>query len=156
MNKFVDQHMHIYELTMVMRDQMMDILSDEDLAFSPGGENLTLGALCVRQGQYQRCYIESLATLKMDWSYKHPDPSIAGSVSRLKAWFTELDEELKAKMRAMSDADLDQIIDRGFELPVGAQLHVYREGLFIFYGKASIYLKAMGKERPEQWQTWIG
>jgi hypothetical protein len=32
---------------------------------------------------------------------------------------------------------------------------IYREALLIFYGKASIYLKALGKTLPEQWQAWI-
>jgi hypothetical protein len=35
------------------------------------------------------------------------------------------------------------------------QLEVYKEALLIFYGKASVYLKAMGKPRPQQWQEWI-
>jgi hypothetical protein len=27
--------------------------------------------------------------------------------------------------------------------------------LLIFYGKASVYLKALDKTLPEQWQAWI-
>ncbi len=36
------------------------------------------------------------------------------------------------------------------------QLDVYREALLIFYGKVSVYLRAMGKTLPRQWQEWIG
>jgi hypothetical protein len=36
------------------------------------------------------------------------------------------------------------------------QLDVYREALLIFYGKASVYLRAIGKSLPPQWQEWIG
>jgi IS605 OrfB family transposase len=32
----------------------------------------------------------------------------------------------------------------------------YKEALLIFYGKVSMYLKAIGKILPEQWQEWIG
>lgn len=35
------------------------------------------------------------------------------------------------------------------------QLEVYKEALLIFYGKASVYLKAMGKPRPPQWRERI-
>ena len=49
------------------------------------------------------------------------------------------------------------MIDRGhnFLLRPNIQLEVYKEALHIFYGKTSVYLKAMGKERPQQWQDWI-
>ena len=30
-----------------------------------------------------------------------------------------------------------------------------KEALLIFYGKVDIYLKMMGKPRPEQWAAWI-
>lgn len=36
------------------------------------------------------------------------------------------------------------------------QLDTYREGLLIFYGKISVYLKAMGRPRSEAWRSWIG
>jgi hypothetical protein len=35
-------------------------------------------------------------------------------------------------------------------------LEIYKEALLIFYGKTSVYLKATGKELPEQWLAWIG
>ena len=33
-----------------LRNELLDILSDEDLKFSPGGENPTLGELCRELG----------------------------------------------------------------------------------------------------------
>jgi len=43
-----------------------------------------------------------------------------------------------------------------FKLRPAIQLSIYNEALLIFYGKASVYLKAMGKTLPEQWEDWIG
>jgi uncharacterized damage-inducible protein DinB len=141
-----------------LRNQLMDILSDEDLEFSPGGENPTLGALCREMGEVEHAYAESFQTFEQDFSYRRDEPGLESSVERLVAWFQELDGELKVAVEALSEDDVQhKQIDRGggFTLPPGIQLHVYREALLIFYGKASVYLKAMGKPRPQQWQIWI-
>jgi hypothetical protein len=34
-----------------MRTRMLAILSDSDLTFNPGGQNMTLGALCREMGR---------------------------------------------------------------------------------------------------------
>jgi hypothetical protein len=36
------------------------------------------------------------------------------------------------------------------------QFYCYREALLIFYAKVHVYLKAMGKSVPGEWQWWIG
>src|SRR5688500_9997251 len=53
-----------------IRKQMMPMLTDEDLRFSPGGSNPTLGELCRVMGEVQRSYIDSFKTFKQDWSYR--------------------------------------------------------------------------------------
>ena len=77
----------------------------------------------------------------------------------MSTWYQELDQELKATIEALSDDDVqNRAIDRGpsFQPSLLIQLDIYKEALLIFYGKASVYLKAMDRERPEQWQQWIG
>jgi hypothetical protein len=94
----------------------------------------------------------------MDFSYRVEDPELARSVERLAAWFEALDRELQATLASLSEEEIqNRVIDRGggFIIPPTFQLHVYREALLIFYGKASVYLKALEKTLPEQWQTWI-
>ena len=83
---------------------------------------------------------------------------MAGSVGKLTAWFEALDEELNGLIQGMSDEGIMQIVDRGggFQIPAGTQAHIYREGLLIFYGKVSVYLRGLGKTFPEQWKDWIG
>lgn len=44
----------------------------------------------------------------------------------------------------------------GFTPPVTVQVHIYREALLIFYAKAHVYLKALGKQVAGAWPWWIG
>ena len=86
-----------------MRSQLLDILSDADLAFTPGGQNMTVGALCREMGETEYSYIQSLKTLKQEWSYRHPEADVVSSVGQLKAWFQTLDDQMKAVIAAFSD-----------------------------------------------------
>jgi len=158
MNRIMRDYYPVFQMYQEVRDQLMAALTDADLAFQPGGANAPLGELCREIGEVERAYIESLKTFRLDFSYRNSEPALAGSVQRLTAWFAELDQELKAVVEALTDDDLDQrVVDRGhFTLPPHIQLDVYKEALLIFYGKASVYLKAMGKTLPERLGEWIG
>jgi hypothetical protein len=158
MNSILREQGQILDLTQALRNQLMDILTDQDLAYSPGGENLTLGALCREMGEVQQAYISSFQTFEQDFGYRVDDPDLECSVERLRVWFQTLDRELRAALEALSEEEIqNRLIDRGggFIVPPVAQFHIYREALLIFYGKASVYLKALGKTRPEQWLSWI-
>jgi len=138
---------------------MMAILSDEELAFRPAGENHSLGALCREIGEVQVSYIQSFETLQQDFSYRNQEAGLEGSVQRLQAWFQELDGRLRAVIEGYSEEDLqNKVIDRGgnFIISPRIQLEIYKEALLIFYGKSSVYLKTLGKPLPEQWREWIG
>lgn len=141
-----------------MRSQLLDILSDADLTFNPGGQNMTLGALCRESGEVEYSYAQSLKTFQQDWSYRNGEVALERSVARLKEWFQKLDDELKAAASALTDEDLKKTVDRGggFAMPVDLQLDVYLQALLIFFGKATIYLKAMNKPLPQQIQEYIG
>jgi hypothetical protein len=159
MNKIIEKHYPVFELYQALRDQLMENLDDTDLDFRPGGDNLTLGALCVQMGEVEQSYIDSFRTFKQDFSYRSEDPALANSTEQLQTWFRELDSELKSAVAALSEDDIEnRVIDRGgeFQLRPHVQLEVYKEALLIFYGKVDVYLKAMGKARPEQWREWIG
>ena len=143
--------------THAMRSQLLDILSDADLAFNPGGQNMTLGALCREMGEIEHSYVQSLKTFQQDWSYHNMEADLESSVARLKAWFQTLDDELKATISAFSDEDLKKTVDRGgYMMPVELQLDVYLQALLIFFGKATVYLKAMNKPLPQQIHEYIG
>jgi uncharacterized damage-inducible protein DinB len=140
-----------------MRSQLTDILSDADLSFNPGGQNMTLGALLREMGDIEYAYIQSLKTFKQDWSYHNTEAGLESSMTRLKAWYSALDEEMKATVSDLSDEDLTKTVDRGgFSMPVDLQLDVYLQALLIFFGKATVYLKAMNKALPQPIQEYIG
>lgn len=158
MNSIITEYYDLFQLYQSLRNQLMAILSDEELAFQPGGGNLSLGALCREIGEVQFSYIQSFETLKQDFSYRNLESGLDGSVARLQAWFEELDNRLRLVIEGFSEDDLqNKMIDRGgnFIIPPRIQLEIYMEALLIFYGKSSVYLKMMGKQLPEQWQEWI-
>jgi uncharacterized damage-inducible protein DinB len=156
MNNIMKKYYPTFELYQALREQLLDILSDEELDFQPGGDNSTLGFLCREIGEIEYSYIQSFKTFKQDFSYRNREAGLEGSVAQLGAWYEALDKELKTTIDGLSDKDLDRSIDRGgFSLRPLAQLDVYKEALLIFYGKVSVYLKTMGKTRPEQWVDWI-
>jgi len=157
MNRYMQEKWPWIEGTHAMRSQLLDILSDADLAFNPGGQNITLGALCREMGETEHSYIQSLKTFKQDWTYHNTEAGLESSVTRLKAWYQTLDDQMKAAVSDFSDEDLAKTIDRGgYATPVDLQLDIYLQALLIFFGKATIYLKAMNKPYPQQIQEYIG
>ncbi len=158
MNTLVENYYPTFELYQAMRGQLMAILTDEDLLFEPGGENVTLGALCRRIGETEQSYIESFINFSQEFTYRNELPGLSESVDRLIVWYADLDRELESVVSALTEEELTgRTIDRGggFAVSPAIQLEIYKEALLIFYGKADIYLKAMGKPRPQQWSAWI-
>ena len=97
-------------------------------------------------------------SFKSDFSYRTNDDSFLSSVAKLKSWYQQLDEELEAALEQISDVDVaTKQMDRGgYEVPIHISLDIFREALLIFYGKVSVYAKAMNKQLPQMWQDWIG
>lgn len=159
MNSIITEYYGLFAMYQSLRNQMLDVLSDADLSFTPGGGNPTLGALCREIGQVERSYIDSFTTWTHSFNYADAEPGIETRVDRLKDWYAALDQELRASIEALSEDDLQQrTIDRGggFVIPPRIQLEIYKEALLIFYGKSSVYLRLLGKPLTEQWQHWIG
>ncbi len=146
-----------------LRDQLMAIIADADLGYRLGGATETLGALCREIGDIEHSYIDSFRTFRQDLGYRNPDPRMERSIEALSAWYTELDRELMAVLEDLSENDIAsrRIVRSDFDadyfspLP-RSQMNTYREALLIFYGKVSIYLRAMDRPFPPQWQAWIG
>ena len=158
MNSIVRDQFDVLKMTVALRDQLLGVLNDSDLRCILPGHNVSLGALCRELGEVQQAYIDSYKTFRQDFSYRNPEPGLDTSVAKLKAWFQALDADLYAVLEGLSEDDIQhKTIDRGggFNPPPTVQLHIFREGLLIFYGKASIYLKAMERTLPGDWPNWV-
>jgi uncharacterized damage-inducible protein DinB len=161
MPKLVTKTLDLLDMTDDVRNLLLDLLTDDDLAYKLPSDNPSLGALFRDIGQIQQSYIESFKTFKQSFDYPAVDPAIETSVSKLKTWYQQLDEELHTALQALSDEELqNRPIERGapmlYTLSAGDQMLCYREALMIFYGRATLYLRALGKQLPQQIIDGIG
>jgi uncharacterized damage-inducible protein DinB len=159
MNQLMSQMGGLLQSTQGMRNQMMLLLTDADLAYRLPGDNLSLGELCREIGEVEQAYIDSFRTRQHNFGYKTDQQGLEGSVERLNAWYAALDAELLDALNALTQEDVERgTVDRGggFHMPISAQFHTYREALLIFYAKASLYLRALRKPLPHQIAEWIG
>jgi hypothetical protein len=164
-NSIIDGYLDesYFSLYQQLRDELMAALDDRDLEMRLGGETETIGSLCREIGEIEHSYVESLRTFRQDFGYRSPNPRLEHSVDELRTWFTGLDRELMAAIEALTEDDIESHhivrsdFDPSFFAPLAKQqLDTYREALLIFYGKISVYLKAMGRPRSEAWRSWIG
>ncbi len=140
-----------------MRTELLDSLTDADLSFTPGGQAMTLGALIKEFGEIEQSYIDSLAAHTQNFDYRNPEAGLDTHMDRLKAWLKALDGKMQTTLDAMSETDLQKPIDRGsFSVNVDTQLQIYLQALLIFFGKATIYFRAMSKPLPGSTLAWIG
>jgi uncharacterized damage-inducible protein DinB len=145
-----------------LREQLLEVVTDDDLRVSLGGTSLTFGALCREIGEIEHAYLDSFRVFRQDFTFRNGDDQVENSVAALRTWYQALDRELAAVLEELSAEDLERRIVRAdfsadyFSPTPIEQLDVYREALLIFYGKASAYLRALSKPFPKQWQTWIG
>ena len=143
----------------ILRDQLLDLITDAHLAYRLPGHNLTLSGLIEEMGLTEQVYIQSYKTFRTDWSISGSTPAQPVSVTSLKAWFEKLDAEFVEALSAFSEDDLqNREIERGhgFNPSLFVQFQIYHEAMLIFYAKASIYLKALEIPLPDDWRIAIG
>lgn len=152
-NRYLAERYSWIEATHGMRDELLAALTDADLAFTPGGTNHTFGQLLQEWCTVEDSYSDSLKSFDQTWEREAP----AAELTALGAKFSALDAELGATVAAFDDEDLSKPVHRpgGFHLPVEMQLDAYLQAMLIYAGKASVYLKAMGRPLPPAIRDWI-
>jgi hypothetical protein len=142
-----------------MRDHLLTVVSDADLAYRLPGLNPTLGELLVEMGDIQGVYTHSFETFTLDWAHRQvPSPSPI-TIPGLRAWFVAQDDAMKDVLSRFTEEELQvDRIDRGngFIASPFVQHQIYREAVYIFYGKLSVYLKALERDAGEEWAAWVG
>jgi hypothetical protein len=154
-NRLTPQKANLFDLTHSLRDCVLGALQDTDLSFSPGGDTLALHRLLLEQGEIQTAYTRLFQTSELKFDL--PAPAGLNTVADLQSWFAGLDAEMWAALEALSNEDLDRHIQRsGHSMPLGVTFYTYRESVFIFAAKASVYLRAMSREVPKQVLGFVG
>jgi len=141
----------------MMIEGALSRLNDADLAFSPGGDNVTLGEIFKSFGDIQDSYNQSLKTFKQDWSKSADNPEVTTNLDSLKAWFKQLAGEMRETLQSLTENDLQKPIDRGNNVirTLDEQLEIYIQALMIFFGKLVIYFRAMSKDLPPSIEQYI-
>ena len=142
-----------------MRDQLLTVVSDADLGYKLPGQNPTLGELLVELGNIEGVYTHSFDTFTLDWAQRQLPPPAPMTIAGLQAWFEAQDEAMKAALDRFSQEELHvDRIDRGhgFIASPLVQYEVYREAVYIFYGRLSVYLKALERDAGEEWAIGVG
>ena len=142
-----------------MRDHLLTLVSDADLAYELPGRNPTLGEILVELGNVQGVYTHSFATFTLDWSHRQLAPPEPMSVAGLRQWFDAQDAAMEEALSRFSTDELHvDRIDRGhgFVASPFVQHQIYREAVYIFYGKLSVYLNALEIDAGPEWAAWVG
>lgn len=156
MNKKMEKQFDLLKLYLPIRGQVLDALKDQDLYFQP--DNLpSLGEVCVQLGEWQAAYVDGFQSFKQDFSQRNEVPERATSVAKLRDWYQEMDQAIYEAIDVMSEEVIESKgIDRGgWQASVEWNLRIWQECLIIFYTKAYVYFKLMGKDLPEGLSKWI-
>jgi hypothetical protein len=155
MNSLMSDYGELLEETQAFRPMLLSMLHDEELTFTLPG-NMSLGELCREMGETEYGYIGSFRDFKHVWGYRHPAPDVTTSIAALGDWYASLDAELRAALEALTDEQIATQRVRGGWASLEKEVQLYREALLIFYAKAGVYLRALGKDLPEEWLDWMG
>ena len=80
-----------------MRDHLLTVVSDADLAYKLPGQNPTLGELLVELGDLEGVYTHSFDTLTLDWSHRQLPPPAPITIASLRAWFESQDDAMNTR-----------------------------------------------------------
>lgn len=156
MNQIETEFFALLDMTHGIRDSAVGLLSAADLAFRIEGCK-SVGEVVQDLGDIETMYTGSFKTFKQDFAARAPGRDNVTSGEAAVAWLHGLDGELKAALTALSDDDLAKPVDRGgWQMPAMANFHTYREALLIQFGKLDCYLRALGKDLPDEWKAWVG
>ena len=145
----------MYVYSQSLRDELLTDISDVDLEFSTGGNNLTLLELFRGLGEIQGAYTRAFREFRLRFDLSAPHN--LETAADLTNWFSSLDAEMLAALEGLSDADFEKTVPRDtHNIPVGTLFFTFREAILIVCAKVNVYFMAMNKPVPAQNRDWIG
>ncbi len=156
MNRLAAQQDELLSLSHRLRDELLGAFTDADLEYRPGGEALSVRALLLEHGTFQAAYTRAFRAYRLRFDL--PAPQGLEDLGALRAWFAQLDTDLREALHALSDEDLARPVDRGgrYAPPVQVTFHTYRETVLVLAAKGSVYLRALGRPLPPMLLGWVG
>lgn len=142
----------------MMRDAIIEQLSDADLDKNVGGESLIWGQLIDDCAEMQRSYLDAFSTLDQRWSPPRSPDEYPSTVAEILDRFHSIDHELATVLDGYSGNDWDAVITRPDDTKRTrrGQLEIYAQFMLIFLGKASVYARAHGHPLPPSLLTFVG
>lgn len=89
-----------------MRDHLLTVVSDADLAYKLPGQNPTLGELLVEMGDLQGVYTHSFESSTLDWAHHQLPPPSPITIASLRAWFEAQDDAMKTALSTFTEEEL--------------------------------------------------
>ena len=142
----------------LMRDAVIEPLSDADLVYNLGGSSLTWGQLIDDCAEMQRSYLDAFTTLDQRWAPPRSAPEHRSTVAEILENFHRLDRELEATLGSFAHDEWDAVIVRpdGTKRSRRGQLEIYAQFMLIFLAKATVYTRAQNRDLRPSLQTFVG
>ena len=86
-----------------MRDHLLTVVSDADLAYKLPGQNPTLGELLVGLGDIEGIYTHSFETFTLDRAHRQLPPPAPITIASLQAWFEAQDDALSSALSRLTE-----------------------------------------------------
>jgi hypothetical protein len=142
----------------LMRDALLQPLSDADLGQDLGGDSLTWGQLIDDCAEMQRSYVDAFRTLDQEWAPPRSALEHRTTVAEILENFHTLDRELAQVLDSFSGDEWDAMIARpdGTKRSRRGQLEIYAQFMLIFLAKATVYARAQGRDIPPSLHAFVG
>lgn len=142
----------------LMRDAVIEPLSDKDLLYDLGGTSLTWGQLIDDCAEMQRSYLDAFATLDQRWAPPRSALEHRSTVADILENFHRVDRELALVLDSFTHDEWDAVIVRpdGTKRSRRGQLEIYAQFMLIFLAKATVYTRAQNRDLRPSLLTFLG
>ena len=142
----------------LMRDALIQPLSDADLGRDLGGNSLTWGQLIDDCAEMQRSYLHAFSTLDQRWAPPRSALEHRATVAEILEDFHTLDRELELVLDSFTRDQWEAVIARpdGTKRSRRGQLEIYAQFMLIFLAKATVYSRAQNRDMPPSLHTFVG